>query len=96
MVCELGVPMAKTVFYRQCRLLKSTPKGDFVQVSWIPEPYAATGRVLKLRSDGGEWDDGWRVLGAGERRLKADEVPDFHQLSKAHLRATGDAETAKN
>ena len=88
--------MAKTVFYRQCRLVKTTPKGECVQVSWIPEPYAATGRVLKLRDRDGVWDDGWRVLGAGERRLKADEVPDFHELSKAHLRATGDAETAND
>lgn len=87
--------MAKTVYYRQCRLLKKTPAGEFVQVSWIPEPYAAAGRVLKLRNDDGVWDDGWRVLGAGDRRLKAGEVPDFHELSKSHLRATGDAETAK-
>jgi hypothetical protein len=47
-----------------------------------------------MRDDAGAWQDGWRVVGAGENRLRADQVPDFHQLSKAHLRATGDAETA--
>ncbi|AWM38949.1 hypothetical protein GobsT_28090 [Gemmata obscuriglobus] len=85
--------MAKEVFYRQCRLVKRVENGEWVQVSWLPEPYATTGRVVKLRADGA-WDDGWIVTGAGDRRLRADEVPDFHVLSKAHLRATGDAETA--
>jgi hypothetical protein len=83
--------VAKEVFYRQCRLVKRIEGGELVLVSWIPEPFASTGRIVKLREDNG-WDDGWVVLGAGDRRLPADQVPDFHQLSKAHLRATGDAE----
>lgn len=86
--------MAKELFYRQCRLVKRVEGGECVQVSWIPEPYATAGRVVKLREDGA-WDDGWVVVGAGDRRLRADEVPDFHVLIKAHLRASGDAETAK-
>lgn len=86
--------MAKNVFYRQCRLVKHIDGGELVQVSWLPEPYATAGRVVRLRA-GGTWDDGWLVLGAGTNRLPASEVPDFHVLSKAHLRATGDAETAK-
>jgi hypothetical protein len=65
-----------------------------VLVSWLPEPFAATGRTVRLRNDAGAWEDGWVVIGAGDNRLTADQVPDFHQLSKAHLRATGDAETA--
>jgi len=81
--------MAKQVFYRQCRLVKRIENGELVLVSWLPEPHAATGRPVKLRED-----DGWVVVGAGDTRLPADQVPDFHQLSKAHLRATGDAETA--
>lgn len=86
--------MAKKVFYRQCRLVKKIENGELQLVSWIPEPHAATGRIVKLRDDDGAWDDGWVVVGAGENRLPADQVPDFHQISKAHLRATGDAETA--
>lgn len=85
--------MAKEVFYRQCRLVKRIPNGECVQVSWLPEPYATAGRIVKLREDGA-WDDGWVVLGAGDTRLRADEVPDFHALGKALLRATGDADTA--
>jgi hypothetical protein len=63
-------------------------------VSWIPEPHAETGRVVKLRRDDGTWEDGWKIVGAGDRRLTGEQVPDFHQLSKAHLRATGDSQTA--
>jgi hypothetical protein len=85
--------MAKQVFYRQCRLVKRVEGGELVLVSWIPEPYASAGRAVKLRDDDGAWDDGWVVRCAGENRLPADQVPDFHQLSKAHLRATGDAQT---
>jgi hypothetical protein len=86
--------MAKQVFYRQCRLVKRIENGELVLVSWLPEPHAATGRPVKLREADGSWDDGWVVVGAGDTRLPVDQVPDFHQLSKAHLRATGDAETA--
>ena len=85
--------MAKEVFYRQCRLVKRIDGGELMQVSWLPEPYATAGRVVKLRENG-VWDDGWVVASAGQNRLPADQVPDFHELSKAHLRATGDAQTA--
>ncbi len=87
--------MAKQVFYRQCRLVKRLEVGELVQVSWLPEPYASTGRVVKLRDRDGAWDDGWVVAGAGTNRLPADQVPDFHELIRGHLRATGDAETAR-
>ena len=85
--------MARDVFYRQCRVVKRFDGGELAQVSWLPEPYATAGRVLKLRDDDGAWDDGWVVVGAGARRLRPDQVPDFHDLVKAHRRATGDAET---
>jgi hypothetical protein len=85
--------MARDVFYRQCRIVKRFDGGELAQVSWLPEPYAAAGRVLKLRGADGAWDDGWVVVGAGARRLRPDQVPDFHDLVKAHRRATGDAET---
>lgn len=86
--------MAKDVFYRQCRLVKRIQGGELTQVSWLPEPYATKGRVVKLR-DNGVWDDGWVVASAGHNRLAACDVPDFHELAKALLRATGDAETAR-
>src|SRR5215217_6874123 len=89
-----GDDMAKQVFYRQCRLAKRIEGGQLVQVSWLPEPYAAAGRIVKLRDADGSWDDGWVILGAGANRLPADQVPDFHQLINVHFSDTGDAETA--
>jgi hypothetical protein len=86
--------MARHVFYRQCRLAKRTATGELQQVSWIPDQFAVVGKALKLRTDVDSWDDGWVVRLAGHNRLSADQVPDFHELSKAHLRASGDAETA--
>ena len=86
--------MARDVFYRQCRLVKQTQTGELQQVSWIPDRFAVVGKVLKLRADDKTWDNGWVVQSAGHNRLSVDQVPDFHEMSKAHLRATGDAETA--
>jgi hypothetical protein len=85
--------MARVVHYRHCRLVKPVASGEQVLVSWIPEAFAQVGRVLKLKDAGG-WDDGWVVREVWASRLPAAQVPDFHELSKAHLRATGDADTA--
>lgn len=86
--------MARVVHYRQCRLVKPTRTGSKVAVSWIPEPFAERDRVVKLKGDAGQWENGWVVREVGGNRLRGDQLPDFHELSKAHLRATGDAETA--
>jgi hypothetical protein len=83
--------MSKKVFYRQCRLVRPIPTGEHVVISWIPDQFAVKNRIVKLKGDRGEWTDGWRVVEVGYHRLPANEVPDFHELSKAHLRATGDA-----
>lgn len=82
--------MAKQVFYKQCRLEKKIDGGSLIQVSFIPEQFAVKGKVLKLRENG-EWVNGWKVVGAGTNRYETSELPDFHQVSKAHLRATGDS-----
>lgn len=86
--------MARVVHYRHCRLVKPVATGEKVVVSWIPDQFAELGRVVKLKDDNGQWEDGWVVREVWSERLPASEVPDFHELSKAHLRATGDAETA--
>lgn len=83
--------MSKTVYYRQCRLQKKTNEGTLTQVSWLPEPYAATGKVLKLRDEDKNWDNGWVVIGAGSNRLAQSDVPDYHVLIKGHRKATGDS-----
>ena len=86
--------MARVVFYRQCRLVRPIPTGEHVVVSWIPDRFAERDRVVKLKDNSGGWTDGWVVTEVGSNRLATNQLPDFHELSKAHLRATGDAETA--
>ena len=79
--------MARDVFYRQCRIVKRIDGGEWPlrQVSWLPEPYAAAGRILKPATTTALG----RRLGSGRRpprRLRQDQVPDFHELVKAHRR----------
>lgn len=85
----------KKSFYRQCRLTKTVGVATCVMVSWIPDRFAMVNKVLRLRDEDKVWDDGWVVRVVGSGRRHEDDLPDFHELSKAHLRATGDAETAR-
>ena len=43
--------------YTQCVLVK----GNLRQTSWIPAKFAVPKRVLKLKDERGQWDDGWQV-----------------------------------
>jgi hypothetical protein len=65
--------MSKELFYRQCRLQKTQGEAIREQTSYIPEPFCAVGKALRLRDGEGEWDDGWVVVWAGER-MPADWV----------------------
>ena len=75
--------MAKKTKYRQCVLKKD----NATQVSYLPEKYAHMDNVVKLKNNG-EWDNGWKVIYAGEL---TDEPADVHQRIKAHRKATGDS-----
>jgi hypothetical protein len=81
--------MAST-FYCQCRLTKKIPTGQLELVSFIPEKFAVVDRILKLKNEDGQWEDGWRVHNVGSR-VGEDLLPDTHADIKAHRRATGDA-----
>jgi hypothetical protein len=85
--------MARKVFYRNCRLSNPQTDGRVLNLmSYIPEPYCVRGKVLKLRDEDGTWGDGWVVDVVGDERREGHDIPDAHDLIKAHLRATGDAE----
>jgi hypothetical protein len=79
-----------STFYCQCRLIKLIDKGQLELVSYIPEKYAVVDRILKLKSEDGTWEDGWRVHHVGAR-VEERLLPDPHDDIKAHRRATGDA-----
>jgi hypothetical protein len=68
-------------------LRKIQPGVVFEQVGYVPEPFCAPGRVIKLRDAAGAWDDGWRVVTAGERRPA--EVVEAHSRDHLHIRRAG-------
>ena len=41
----------------QCHLRRGKEK----MTSWIPKRYAVVGRYIKLKSEDGTWEDGWKV-----------------------------------
>jgi hypothetical protein len=79
--------MSCETFFRQCELEKSTSAERLSQVCWIPEKYAAVGRILKLR-DGADWSDGWKVLSVGATRRSAGEVRTRGREARDHRDAS--------
>jgi|SoiMetStandDraft_5_1073268.scaffolds.fasta_scaffold387745_2 hypothetical protein len=41
----------------QCHLRRGKER----MTSWIPKRYAIVGRYIKLKSEDGSWEDGWKV-----------------------------------
>lgn len=69
----------------QCRLRRR----NTWTVSWIPEQFAHKGKVLKLKSDNGEWVDGWIVESAGRDGMRTvDQCHIASQFWKKHRAAT--------
>lgn len=77
--------MADKVEYVQCELVQpDNPEGEKRQIAFIPSNLAEQGRVLKIRKNIRDWDDGWVVqqvfhnsrtippdmIAAGQRRFK--------------------------
>jgi hypothetical protein len=79
--------MMKEIYYRQC-ILK---RGNTVTTSWIPERFAEAGKVLKLKDDNGEWENGWHVQSV-HARLEESRLPDSYLDFKRHRKKTGDDE----
>ncbi len=46
-------------YHRQCLLLRERKA---YKTSWIPEKFAVKGKVLRLKDDKGNWEDGWEVV----------------------------------
>lgn len=69
--------------YRQCSL----QNGNRHMVSWIPSKFAISGKILKLRDENKEWEDGWEVISAGTE-VDEEFLPDTHQAIKNHWKKT--------
>lgn len=58
--------------YRQCCLEKPNAGGGTVCAQgWIPEEFAKIGKSLKMENDDGSWEFGWKVVGIGGRKTRA-------------------------
>ena len=82
--------MSKTIYFRQCKLVRPHGHGEMRLTSWIPETFAVAGKRLRLRDEGG-WQDGWVVREVGPYRVADEDLPDPHDDVKSHRRRTGDA-----
>lgn len=80
----------KSIYYRQCQLVKKEGVSTLNQVSWIPEKFAIMGKVLKLK-EGETWDDHWIVSSVGGTRRLEEHLPDSHKAIKGHRKNTGDS-----
>jgi len=79
-------------YYKQCTLRKTlNPTTTRTQVAWIPEKYASEGKVIKIRNEDDQWDDGWVVLSNGDTKRSEKQLPDYHAMIKGHRKKTGDA-----
>ena len=65
--------MKRNQLYRQCRLVKRLRDGVAVQVSYLPAEYARVGRIVQVRENDGDWDDGWVIRAIGPS-ASADEL----------------------
>lgn len=86
----------KKVFYKQCHLVKTIPTGTKHQTSWIPEEFAKLNHIVKLRDEDGVWEDGWKVVTAGNHIVEESALPDWHKLIRGHHKATGDSLPKEN
>ena len=76
--------------YRQCRLEREVPGGVSHLVSFIPAKFAVVDKVLKLKNEKDEWEDGWKVLSCGEL-VDEDLLPDYRKEIRNHRKMTGDS-----
>lgn len=69
-----------TTYYKQCWLGREGEK--FIHVAWIPEKFAKSGKVLRIKDV-----DGFKVLAIGTARKPEEEVQersrDFKNTRKA-------------
>jgi hypothetical protein len=73
----------KTDFYHQCILHKDIPKGTKTTTTFLPEKFAVLEKVIKLKDNNGDWEDGWVVKFA---RYDADGVNGSDIAQDVHFR----------
>jgi hypothetical protein len=69
--------------HAQCKLRR----GQAVTYSWLPEKYAKKGKVLGLKNDDGEWEEGWVVDEVWAKRRSTDVLA-MSEFYKTHRDGT--------
>ena len=75
----------KQTVHVQCRLRRVN---GVETTSWLPKWYAVKGKFLKLKTDAGEWENGWEVVDTFGT-MTSDEVRERSQDYK-HQREASD------
>jgi hypothetical protein len=67
-------------FHVQCKLRREAQ----LTYSWLPEKYAKVGKVIGLKGEDGEWEEGWVVDEVWGRRRSTDvlAMSDFYKTHR--------------
>lgn len=77
--------MKKETNYIQCALMRD----NYHHMAWIPEKFAILDKFIKIKNDDGSWQDGWKVVGVGDKVVKtAKEADEQSQLYKKTRKAS--------
>jgi len=70
--------MGKSDQHKQCRL----KRGSSFTNSWLPAKFAKVGKVLGLKDEQGNWEEGWVVDSVWGSRPSKDVLEDSQLWSK--------------
>jgi hypothetical protein len=77
-----------SIHYRQCRLTRSRGRAVEQYTTWLPEPFAVAGAVVRLRDDDGDWGEGWDVAAVGPFTLSEDAMRKSERAYRKQRRAS--------
>ena len=60
--------------YRQCTLKKKLSKGVKTTTTFLPTEFSIVEKVIKLKDNNGEWDDGWVVESVSKEEYDSDYI----------------------
>lgn len=67
--------MSKIKYYQQCELERKEKESTIHTVAYIPEEFAAVGKVVKIKDkENDTWQDGWKVTFSSSEKVEASIV----------------------
>lgn len=71
------------MMYVQCELRKN----NFVDVSWIEEKFAVSGKKVRRKNENEVWEDGWIVTNT-YGKITSEQAKQMKELYKNHRKGT--------